>query len=164
MKLSKFIPIGIAALAMLFASCEDKPKEEKDATAIALNPTTLTLDDANASAELMAVLTPSDATGAITWSSSDETLVTVVPSGERTAIVTGIGTGEATVTAKTSNGLTATCALTANVTVVVVEPMPNISNPGAGYTTIAIRVPEGTCNGVIMVGAGFGEGGADDWS
>ncbi|MDR0619011.1 MAG: Ig-like domain-containing protein [Bacteroidales bacterium] len=163
MKLSKFIFAGIAALAMLFTSCE-KPKEEKEATAITLSQTEVTLNDVTPAVELSAALTPSDATNTISWSSSDEAVVTVVSSGSKTAIVTGVGKGTATVTATTSNGLAATCAVTADVTVVALEPMPEVANPAAGFTTIALRAPEGTCNGVIMVGAGFGENCADDWS
>lgn len=44
------------------------------------------------------------------------------------------------------------------------ETLPQIMVPGDGYVTIAIYVPSNTCNGVILVGAGLGEGGTDDWA
>ena len=36
------------------------------------------------------------------------------------------------------------------------EEQPNIAAPAAGKVTIAIRVPEGTCNGVVLTGSPFG--------
>lgn len=44
------------------------------------------------------------------------------------------------------------------------ETLPQITVPGDGYVTIAIYVPSNTCNGVILVGTGLGEGGTDDWA
>ena len=41
--------------------------------------------------------------------------------------------------------------------------MPEIATPSADSVTIAIYVPANTCNGVILVGAGVGENGTDDW-
>ena len=56
-----------------------------------------------------AIITPENATlNTLTWSSSDETVITV----SETGLVTAIKQGKATITATTSNGLTATCAVT----------------------------------------------------
>lgn len=44
------------------------------------------------------------------------------------------------------------------------EIMPAVATPDAGSVTIALYVPANTCNGVILVGAGVGEGGSDDWA
>lgn len=44
------------------------------------------------------------------------------------------------------------------------EDMPMLNAPGKDSVTIAIHVPENTCNGVILVGAGVGPDGTDDWS
>ncbi len=48
--------------------------------------------------------------------------------------------------------------------VVFPEIMPAVNTPAADSVTIAIYVPSNTCNGAILVGAGVGEGGADDWN
>lgn len=47
--------------------------------------------------------------------------------------------------------------------VVFPDILPTIDAPGAGNITIAIYTPSNTCNGAILVGAGVGEGGTDDW-
>lgn len=36
------------------------------------------------------------------------------------------------------------------------ETQPELPNPPAGKVTLAIRVPEGTCNGVVLTGSPFG--------
>lgn len=36
------------------------------------------------------------------------------------------------------------------------EEQPDIAAPAAGQVTLAIRVPEGTCNGVVLTGSPFG--------
>lgn len=48
-------------------------------------------------------------------------------------------------------------------TEVVLEDMPLLDTPEAGYVTIAVRAPQGTCNGMIAVGAAINEDGSDDW-
>ncbi len=45
-----------------------------------------------------------------------------------------------------------------------VECLPFVNTPEAGYITIAVCVPEGTCNGLIAVGAAINEDATDDWS
>lgn len=49
------------------------------------------------------------------------------------------------------------------INVIPQETLPKVMAPGSGFVTIAIYVPEETCNGVILVGAGLGEGGTSDW-
>lgn len=44
------------------------------------------------------------------------------------------------------------------------EIMPTLDAPGAGNVTIAIYVPSNTCKGVVLVGAGVGPEGTDDWA
>ncbi len=41
---------------------------------------------------------------------------------------------------------------TVDTTDVEIEDMPSLADPGAGFVTIAIAVPEGTCNGLYAVG------------
>lgn len=80
---------------------------ENAATAIVLDKTTASVK-VGATVQLTASLTPADAGSVVTYSSSDTSKATVDDSG----VITGIATGSATITATTSNGLTATCAVT----------------------------------------------------
>lgn len=41
--------------------------------------------------------------------------------------------------------------------------LPKIESPGDGWVTIALRAPEGTCNGMVAVGAATNSDGSDDW-
>jgi len=45
-----------------------------------------------------------------------------------------------------------------------VECLPLVNTPEAGYITIAVCVPEETCNGLIAVGAAINEDATDDWN
>lgn len=65
-------------------------------------------------AQLTATITPSDAAStSISWSSSNTNIATVSASGS----VKGVANGTATITAKTVNGLTATCKVTVSTPV-----------------------------------------------
>lgn len=67
--------------------------------------------------QLTATITPSNATNkTITWTSSAPTIASVSSSG----LITGLKSGTATITAKTNNNKTATCAVT--VTAIVKTP------------------------------------------
>ncbi len=78
-------------------------------TAITLSQTTLTLTEGE-SGNLTATITPSNATDkSVTWTSANSAVATVA-NGK----VTAISAGTTTITAKTYNGLTATCAVTVN--------------------------------------------------
>lgn len=76
------------------------------ATAIALDPTSITKEQYK-SATLAATLTPANATTIVEWSSSDEAVATV-----SNGVVTMVGVGKATITAKAGEGVTATCDVT----------------------------------------------------
>ncbi|MDN2452523.1 phage major tail protein, TP901-1 family [Lactobacillus sp. UCMA15818] len=80
---------------------------ETPATAITLDKTTASVE-VGSTVQLTASLTPDDAGSVVTYSSSDESIATVDDGG----VVTGVAAGSATITATTSNGLTATCAVT----------------------------------------------------
>jgi uncharacterized protein YjdB len=60
------------------------------------------------SAALTARLTPSGATSAVTWKSSNAEVATV----DRAGRVTGVAVGSATITVRTGNGKKATCSVT----------------------------------------------------
>jgi len=76
-------------------------------TAVTVSPGAATLDP-NQTRQLTAALTPSNATSAITWSSSNTAVATVSAAG----LVTARAVGSAVITARTANGLTSTCAIT----------------------------------------------------
>ena len=84
---------------------EDGTAEEVVATAITLDQTTLALEQYH-EAQLIATLTPADATTLVEWTTSDATIATV-----KNGFVTAKAVGTATITAKAGE-LTATCAVT----------------------------------------------------
>ena len=88
------------------------------ATAIALNKSTLTLVK-GASEQLIATLTPADATSKVTWTSTDSNIVTVDSEGK----VQAVAAGKATITAA-ANGHTASCEVT------VTSPLSSIEIKG----------------------------------
>ncbi len=76
------------------------PAEGVAVTGVGLTPAQLSVDS-GATAQLTALVSPSDATNAaVTWQSSDTTVATVSTSGE----VTGVGAGTATITVTTADG------------------------------------------------------------
>jgi uncharacterized protein YjdB len=89
-------------------------------TGIAVTPKTLNMDK-GATYPLAATVTPAGANPAITWSSSSTAIATVDAAG----IITATGAGKATITAKTINGLSATCTVTVTVPVESIEVDPS---------------------------------------
>ena len=88
---------GLTASASIYVS------EKVDANDIELSETYLTLNR-NDTYKLTYALTPYNATSKVTWKSSN-TAVAKVSSG----LITAVAAGEAIITAKTDNGLSATC-------------------------------------------------------
>ena len=76
------------------------------ATAIKLSETSLSKEQYKR-ATLVATLEPADATTEVVWSSSDEKVATV-----SNGVVTMVGVGKATITAKAGEGVKATCDVT----------------------------------------------------
>ena len=90
------------------------------------------------------------------WTSSDEN-VAIVVNGLITALAEGY-----TVISATVSGITKTCI----VQVEAAEPenqLPHVNSPGNGRVTIALHAPDGTCNGMVVVGAAVNWDGSDDW-
>ncbi len=86
-------------------------------TEITISHSELTLIEGE-TANLVATVSPDDATDkTVTWTSSDESVATVSAAGE----VTAIKAGTATITAASSNGLTATCQVTVDQLVIEME-------------------------------------------
>ena len=93
------------------------------ATAVTLNKTSLTLNPGK-TGTLTATMEPADTTDVIeSWTSSDEAVATVDAEGK----VSAVAVGTATITAKTSNGLTAECKLTVS--------KPSAASSGGGSSS-----------------------------
>ena len=84
--------------------------EVTPSTAISVAPATST-GAVGSTVNLTATLTPADATDTVTWESSDPSVATVASTGQKTAQVTRVKEGSATITAK-SRTFTATTAIT----------------------------------------------------
>ncbi len=80
----------------------------------------------------------------VTWVSSDTSVATV----DETGFVKGIKNGNATITATTENGKTATCRIVVvtTITAISVEPNRVVIKPGETATILAhIKPDDGTC-------------------
>ena len=109
----------LAASALLTAACNRQQEEEDPVipvTGITLNTSTVSLL-VGATLALEAAVEPAEATNqTVTWSTSDDHVATVTPSGELIAI----GAGTATITATTDdNEFTAICTVTVTETGVI---------------------------------------------
>ena len=112
----------------------------KQPEGITLDKTELTVKP-NGTAKLTASVTPSDAASAVSWSSSNTKVATVTASGS----VKGVAKGTATITAKTSNGLTATCKVTVATVVSSFSVSPSVSKTldiGKSFTFTTKIYPE----------------------
>jgi uncharacterized protein YjdB len=107
------------------AECEVIVEEEEEEpllppTGITVTPKTLNLDKGKTNS-LVATVTPVGANPAVTWSSGSPTIATV----DATGLVKGIAAGKAVITAKTINGLSATCTVTVTVPVDTILILPD---------------------------------------
>ena len=94
----------------------------------------------NETLTLKAIPTPSDATNKITWTSSNNNIVSVA-NGK----VTGNSNGTATVTAKTSNGKSASCKVTVRNAPTSVALNPNSLTAGVGENIkLSLKLPQGS--------------------
>ena len=95
-------------------------------TSVSLNKTSATLTSKGATVSLTATVSPSNATNKeITWSSSNTSVATVNSSG----VVTAVGNGTATITAKTVSGAkVVTCSISVGI--------PTLNSDGWYYTTV----------------------------
>ena len=98
-----------------------------EATGITLDQSEVSLTEGE-TAQLSATVQPEDTTDTtITWTSSNTAVATVDENG----LVTALAAGEATITAATSNGLTATCTVTVTAQETPVDPdQPGTDEPG----------------------------------
>ena len=106
-----------------------------EVTRITLDRSTLRLG-LNKTRTLVATIAPSNATDkTVTWTTSDSSIATVTSAG----VVRGIAYGTATITATSSNGLTATCKVN-----VVPTPVESVSLNKASTTLSIINGTGGT--------------------
>lgn len=98
-----------------------------EATGITLDQSEVSLTEGE-TAQLSATVQPEDTTDTtITWTSSNTAVATVDENG----LVTALAAGEATITAATSNGLTATCTVTVTAKEAPADPdQPGTDVPG----------------------------------
>lgn len=76
-----------------------------------MSPSTVSFSTAGETSTITATLTPSNTTDTVTsWASSDNTVATV-----SNGVITAVADGSATITAITSNGLTATVSVTVSI-------------------------------------------------
>lgn len=81
-------------------------------TSVTISPSSITLTEGQ-SRYLTAIVYPSNASQSITWTSSNTSIASVNSNGK----VTAIKVGTAVITAKTTNGKTATCSVTCNTAI-----------------------------------------------
>lgn len=112
--------ILVKTLNNLTASCLIEALDI-EATGIQLNYSSLTLQKGD-TYSMKVTLTPSNATSAVTWKSSN-TSVAKVSSGT----ITAISTGSAVITAKTANGLSVSCTITVIPVVLLYEYLSSSS-------------------------------------
>lgn len=89
------------------ATCKVTVEDVTLITSIKLNKTSLEIIYGSTN-KLIATITPSNATEGITWSSSNEKIVTVNKNGEITTVAAGV----AKITVKSASGKTAECTVT----------------------------------------------------
>ena len=133
----KVNPVIISPTSIDIAKSSDKLKKGDYTSYIAENNISLKKD---ATYELFAVVSPTNATDKkVTWSTSDAKVATV-----SNGVVKAVGKGTATITAKTSNGITKTCKVTVTVPAVAKVTMSKTSatiNKGKTLTLKATVTP-----------------------
>lgn len=97
-----------AAIALLAVACTPEEPKKVEVTGVKLSLTTVELI-VDGTQSITASVEPADATDKkLTWSSSDEAVAKVDQSGK----VTAVAPGTATITAKSTNGKSASCKVT----------------------------------------------------
>lgn len=146
MKLNKFFNamMAVAVLALAFTACNKE--NGADSIKLKLNKMTLSIGQEYQ-------IPVDNASGTITWTSSDEAIVTVNAEG----VAKGIAAGEAEITATVGKA-------SAKVAVLVEDGggeednAPDLDKPEDGKLQVVIEIPEGTeCHGIALKGTFDGE-------
>ncbi len=138
--------------AIIYASSSNGLTAECSVTvnSVSVNPTGISLSNTEMQmfvgdvADLIAIVHPDNAIDkTVTWSSSDETIATVDGSG----IITALEVGDVTITATTSNGLTARCLVTVNpritaVSGITISETEKVVKEGEIFTLFATVTPD----------------------
>lgn len=121
------------------ALCKTLTKAES----LSLSASSLTLS-VGGIGKLTATVTPADASANVSWSSSNEAVARVSSDGT----VTLIANGSAVITARTANGLTASCTVSSQtgVTAVTATPSSKFLNIGGSFTIATKVLPEKASN------------------
>lgn len=126
----KFLFLSLFVSSIIISSCGDDDEPDTNTlTGISINNSTLSIEEGE-TATLIATLAPLDATGSVSWSSSDESVATVDNAGE----VTAVSEGSATVVASVST-FTASCEVTVTKEVIEVD---DESLNGSDYYVVQI--------------------------
>ena len=133
--MKKYLLSTFAIVALLCVACggggDDAPTTVP-VSGIKLDKSSLSLEIGE-KATVTATIAPSDATNkSITWSSANQTIATV-----SNGVVTGVATGETTITAKTNDG-----GFTATIPVKVTLPAVKVSEIKIGPENATIEVGE----------------------
>lgn len=105
--------ISIASVTgnIVITASATQSSQEVHATVISLSPSTVSFSTAGDTSTITATLTPVNTTDTVTsWVSSDTNVATVA-----NGVITSVADGSATITATTSNGLTATVSVTVSI-------------------------------------------------
>ena len=113
-QITNYVKDGVSTIENSGGNIVSITANSADPTAIDLDSDTLELGVGGTST-LKASLVPAYATGELVWSSSDETIATV----DQTGKVTAVAVGDAVITAKFSDEVKATCAVSVKGDVVV---------------------------------------------
>ena len=121
------------------ATCRVTVKENVEpvpVSSISLDITSKKID-VDETFEIVATINPVNADDKhIDWSSSDEDVVEIISAGPSAVMVKGMSDGEATITARTNNGKTATCKIT------VGNPVIHVSDVSIDKTSCTLSVNE----------------------
>ncbi len=129
MKTKQFLAVAFSAIMVLFTACD------KNTTEVEVAPTNITLSrpsvevEVGATATLAAVITPSNATGTITWVSEDSSIASV-----ENGVITGVAIGNTTIVASVGS-LSAQCEVTVTAATGAVD---SESLNGSNYYVIAL--------------------------
>ena len=145
MKVSKIFTFAMAAAALAFTSCGQKLVLVESISI----PETLEVSNVEAK-EIVANVTPADAKTTLVWTSSDESIAIVLSSGQKSAVVTCVGTGEVTITASADGVTSNECVVTCNYI-----PTQPVVEPVAGKTIIVAKLPSITCGAILTGVAGM---------
>ena len=137
MSLRGLVVLGVCASFAGLGACGDNIHPTDTLVISPGNATVAILGTASLSATYQGQGARDHVAAELTWSSSDDSLVTVVGDGA-TAVVTGVATGEATITARDEFGVTGTATITVEPKMLVSIEVDPVDPSIALGTTVAL--------------------------